>query len=425
MTTEHLYEHFLKSSGACTDTRNISENCLFFALKGDNFNGNKFAGEAIEHGATLAVIDEAEYHQEGNTILVDNVLESLQQLGRFHRMHSKARVIGLTGSNGKTTTKELMHSVLSQSYRVIATRGNLNNHIGVPLTLLRIKKDTEIAIIEMGANHQKEIEFLCTLAEPDFGYITNFGKAHLEGFGGVAGVIAGKSELYNHLKNKNAPIFMNADDQVQREKLQSYTKKIGFSTSDKNYYQIKFLEASPFVSLEAEGTVIKTQLVGKYNFNNCCAALLIGKYFNVPMVLIQDALSEYIPENNRSQLVEQAGYHILLDAYNANPTSMKAALENFDQLRSDTKCAILGDMFELGKDAEQEHQEIAELAAKSNFSEVLLVGKNFSRCRTSLKQFEGFEKLSEYLEKHKLPKGDILIKGSRGMALERVLPLLN
>ncbi|WP_373072432.1 UDP-N-acetylmuramoyl-tripeptide--D-alanyl-D-alanine ligase [Zeaxanthinibacter enoshimensis] len=425
MTTEQLHQYFLKASGACTDTRKISENCLFFALKGDNFNGNKFAAEAIEKGAGLAVIDEEEYHTEGKTILVENVLESLQGLGRFHRNYCKAKVIALTGSNGKTTTKELMHSVLSQSYRVIATHGNLNNHIGVPLTLLRIKEDTEIAIIEMGANHQKEIAFLCSLAEPDFGYITNFGKAHLEGFGGVKGVIAGKSELYDYLKGRNSPIFMNADDPVQREKLENYIKKIGYSTEDKNYYRINFLGASPFVSLEAEGTVIKTQLVGKYNFNNCCAALLLGKYFNVPMVLIQDALSEYIPENNRSQLIEKSGYHILLDAYNANPTSMKAALENFQQLQSPAKSVILGDMFELGDEAEREHQEIADLAAASKFSEALLVGENFSKCKTRLTQFKSFEQLAEYLQKTRLPEGDLLIKGSRGMALERVLPLLS
>ena len=424
MTIDRLHQVFLEFPVACTDTRQIDDTCLFFALKGENFDGNKFAADALRKGAEYAVVDNPDYATSDKTILVPDVLETLQKLATYHRNYCKAKVIGLTGSNGKTTTKELIAAVLSKKYNTVSTKGNLNNHIGVPLTLLRIKEDTEIAIVEMGANHQKEIEFLSALTQPDFGYITNFGKAHLEGFGGVEGVIKGKSELYDYLTSHDKYVFMNADDPIQKNRLQSYTKKIGFSTDRSDYYNIEFLGAHPFVELKAEGFRIKTQLIGSYNFSNCCAALLIGKYFNVPLEQIKEALEYYIPQNNRSQVIEKEGHKIILDAYNANPTSMRAALENFDQMKGNNKVVFLGDMFELGNDAASEHQNTAKLVEQMRFNEAFLIGENFVETETNLKKCRSFEELSDYLQKNPLAPSQILIKGSRGMALERILPLL-
>jgi UDP-N-acetylmuramoyl-tripeptide--D-alanyl-D-alanine ligase len=326
MTTEDLHKLFLKNPFPCTDTRNIKPNCIFFALKGDNFNGNSFAQEALQKGASYAVVDEPEFAVGENILLVDSALESLQDLASCHRSYSSAKIIALTGSNGKTTTKELIHAVLSKKYRTIATKGNLNNHIGVPLTLLSIKEDTEFTIVEMGANHLKEISFLADIARPDFGYITNFGKAHLEGFGSKEGVIRGKSELYDYLQSSDKYIFLNGDDPIQEEKLNSYHKKVGFSSHNHRYYIIKFNGAHPFVSMEMEGIKIDTQLIGGYNFANCSAAALMGKYFNIPVGEIKDALENYIPGNNRSQLLEKNNHRIILDAYKDNTTSMTAAI---------------------------------------------------------------------------------------------------
>ncbi len=424
MNVEALHELFLAHHTVSTDTRKITKNSLFFALKGDNFNGNKFAEDALGKGAAYAIIDDKEYMTSKNCILVDNVLATLQKLATFHRNYCNAKIIGLTGSNGKTTTKELLYAVLSKKYRTVATQGNLNNHIGVPLTLLSIKEDTEIAIIEMGANHQKEIEFLCGIAQPDFGYITNFGKAHLEGFGGVEGVIKGKSELYDFLISNGKSIFLNADDPIQLEKLSTYIKKIGFSTDKPAYYKIQFLGANPFVTCRVEETTIQSQLIGGYNFTNCAVAILMGKYFNVPLEIIKEGIENYTPQNNRSQILGQNGNQIILDAYNANPTSMQAALENFAVMDGEKKIAFLGDMFELGETAAVEHQNIADLISNMKFDDVFLVGRNFYETQTDLKKFDTFESLSEYVKKAKLPKGKILIKGSRGMALERLLDIL-
>ena len=424
MTIDRLHQLFLQFPKACTDTRQIQDACIFFALKGDNFDGNKFASEALRKGAAYAVIDNAEFEVEGKTILVRDVLSTLQELATFHRNYCTARVIALTGSNGKTTTKELIAGVLAKKYRTVATKGNFNNHIGVPLTLLSIKEDTEMAIVEMGANHKKEIAFLCELAQPDYGYITNFGKAHLEGFGGVEGVIKGKSELYDYLIAHDKHVFINADDAIQKSKLSGYIKKIGFSTELDTYYNIEFKGAHPYVVLQAEGTKISTQLIGSYNFSNCCAAITIGKYFNVPLEDIKEAVEYYIPENNRSQVIEMEGHEIVLDAYNANPTSMKAALENFRQMKGDHKVVILGDMFELGELSAEEHQNIAELVETMDLKEAFLIGENFNNTQTRLKKYRAFETLSDHLKDHPLPASQILIKGSRGMALERVVPLL-
>ncbi len=424
MTLEQLHALFLAHPTICTDTRKITDNCLFFALKGPNFNGNKFAKEALTKGAAYVIIDEENHRISEQCILVDDVLQTLQKLSTFHRNYSNAKVISITGSNGKTTTKELINVVLSKKYRTIATKGNLNNHIGVPLTLLSITNTTEIAIVEMGANHQKEIAFLSSIAQPDFGYITNFGKAHLEGFGGVEGVIKGKSELYDYLIANKKHVFLNADDPIQFQKLGSYTKKIGFSQSDHQFYNIQFIDANPFVALEVESIPIETQLIGKYNFTNCSAAILMGKYFNVPMEAIKVAIESYQPKNNRSQIINKKGFEIILDAYNANPTSMKAALENFAIMEAKNKTLILGDMFELGRDALKEHQSIADMIKNLSFNDVFFVGENFFATKTSYEKFKSFHDLKEHLNQNRLKKGALLIKGSRGMALERVLDIL-
>ena len=421
MTIAELHQLFLQYPKVSTDSRKVKKDCLFFALKGANFNGNEYAQKALEIGAVYAIVDEEKFDTSNNTILVDNVLRTLQELATFHRNHCQAKVVSLTGSNGKTTTKELINAVLSKKYKTIATKGNFNNHIGVPLTLLSISENTEIAVVEMGANHQKEIEFLSSIAQPDFGYITNFGKAHLEGFGGVEGVIKGKSELYEYLMANGKSIFMNADDPIQFQKLSSYINKFGFSKMKQQFYKIEFLGASPFVFLKVEDLSIQTKLIGSYNFTNCCAAIVMGKYFNVPLQDIKQALEAYEPDNNRSQLLEKNGHHVILDAYNANPTSMKAALENFNEMKATRKIAFLGDMFELGKTAAQEHQNIAELAAELKFNEVFLVGQNFNETTTSLPRFESYDKLSAYLSEHPIERSSLLIKGSRGMALERLL----
>ena len=425
MNVQDLHSIFLEFPSVNTDTRKIKKNDIFFALKGENFNGNTYAQQAINNGASYVIIDQKEYYINDRTILVDDTLVMLQKLANYHRNFCNAKVIGLTGSNGKTTTKELINAVLSRKYKTIATIGNLNNHIGVPLTLLSILPNTEIAIVEMGANHQKEIEFLCKIAEPDFGYITNFGKAHLDGFGGVDGVIKGKSELYEYLIKNKKSIFINADDSIQLNKLNNYTKKYGFSSVNPQYYKIELEEAQPFVIIKVEDSIIKSNLIGAYNFHNCCAAIIIGKYFNVELTEIKMALEKYIPENNRSQIIQKNGHYIILDAYNANPSSMTVALENFKSLERTNKVLILGDMFELGEAAKEEHQEIVELTKIMGFDHVVLVGENFYKTKSDSIQLRSFDDLKSFLKKNSLQaNSSILIKGSRGMALERVLDCL-
>ncbi|MFX0557557.1 UDP-N-acetylmuramoyl-tripeptide--D-alanyl-D-alanine ligase [Maribacter sp. CXY002] len=423
MTIEELHGIFLKNPYICTDTRKINKGDIFFALKGDHFNGNEYAQTALSKGASYVIIDDEKYVINERTIVVDNALETLQKLSNYHRRHSKVKVIALTGSNGKTTTKELINAVLAKKYNTIATIGNLNNHIGVPLTLLSIKDDTDIAVVEMGANHQKEIEFLSNLAEPDFGYITNFGKAHLEGFGGIEGVIKGKSELYDYLIAHNKFIFLNADDPIQKEKLATYIKKIGFSEQDHNHFNIKFLGTNPTIALEFEKSIVQTNLIGKYNFTNCCAAIVMGKYFNVDKNQIIMAIEAYVPDNNRSQIIEKNGHKIILDAYNANPTSTREALLSFNQLKAHNKLVFLGDMFELGEHAQKEHQEIANLVLELGLT-TFLVGENYSKINCQLETFKSFNELKEFLSDIEFPNSTILIKGSRGMAMERLLDCL-
>ena len=426
MKIEDLYTLFLECSSVSTDTRKIEKDNLFFALKGDTFNGNAYAEKAINNGAKFAIIDEANFVTSKKTILVANVLETLQELSTYHRAFLNKPIVALTGSNGKTTTKELIKAVLSKKYNITATKGNLNNHIGVPLSLLSMTSDTELGIIEMGANHQKEIDFLCRIAKPDFGYITNFGKAHLEGFGGVEGVIRGKCEMYDYLKANNKLVFINANDSIQLENTKN-TNSYSFGNEIYNSdVLINFIKATPFVTCQYNNLDIQSQLIGDYNFNNIAAAIAIGKYFKVEDLLIKNAIQNYIPSNNRSQIIEKGSNKIILDAYNANPTSMNAALLNFEKQQSNYKIAILGDMFELGKEAVYEHQNITDLALSLDINKVIFIGENFCESNINSKnaiQFKSFESFKEN-KTVIFENASILIKGSRGMALERIIEIL-
>jgi UDP-N-acetylmuramoyl-tripeptide--D-alanyl-D-alanine ligase len=427
MNIAQLHAIFLDSNSVSTDTRKVRDNDLFFALKGDSFNGNKFAKDAIEKGARYAVIDEETYNIDDTFILVDNVLETLQELATYHRNYLGLKIIALTGSNGKTTTKELINAVLTTKYKTTATVGNLNNHIGVPLTLLSMNASTEIGIIEMGANHLKEIAFLCAIAQPDFGYITNFGKAHLEGFGSIEGVIQGKSELYNYLKAHDKLIFLNSEDNKQLTLLKDYNKTYSFGNSNSDDAVIYFEEANPFVISKFKHDVIESQLIGSYNFTNICAAITFGNYFNIEASSIKEAIENYMPSNNRSQIIHKGTNKIILDAYNANPSSMKVALESFEKQQDTFKIAILGDMFELGADAPKEHQYIADLASTMPFNHLILIGENFHKTKIispKVSVFKSFEDFKTNFDFSQLDKATLFIKGSRGMALERVLEIL-
>jgi UDP-N-acetylmuramoyl-tripeptide--D-alanyl-D-alanine ligase len=415
MGIKEIYKIFLEGSGICIDTRNIKENCLFFALKGPNFDANKFTAQAIEKGAVLAVIDNKEYFIKGKTYLVDDVLEFLQKFAQYHRKQLTTKVISITGSNGKTTTKELTHAVLSKKYKTTATKGNYNNHIGVPLTLLEVDNSAELSIVELGANHQGEIAELCKIAMPDFGYITNYGKAHLEGFGGVEGVIKGKSELYKYLLSTNAKAFINADDSIQVEK-------------SKNIDSIALVNdvfidvADPFLRINYKGNIIQTSLVGDYNLNNIRFAISVGEYFGVPIKDIKDAIESYQPDNNRSEQKQINGNTYIMDAYNANPSSMFAAIENFAKLDADLKVVILGDMFELGEYSFDEHKKIVEKTLECEFDKSIFIGAEFYKHRNNSGDFYlSSEDLNREEVFSKLKNAQILIKGSRGMALEKLV----
>jgi UDP-N-acetylmuramoyl-tripeptide--D-alanyl-D-alanine ligase len=422
-----IHDFFLRCNSVSIDTRKIEPNSLFVAIKGENFDANTFAKEALEKGASYVIIDNKDCYIDERTLLVSDSLVALQELAKFHRNYLKLPIIALTGSNGKTTTKELINVVLSKKYKTKATLGNLNNHIGVPLTLLSFTSETEIGIVEMGANHKKEIEFLCDLAQPDYGYITNFGKAHLEGFGGVEGVIIAKSEMYNYLSQKDKLAFVNLDDSLQVEKtknIKTYTFGINKEDSVVNITSVK---ANPFVEISYSNLVIKTHLIGLYNANNINAALAIGKYFDIDNQDIKEALESYIPENNRSQLLSKGTNQIILDAYNANPTSMKVAIENFVQLDSSNKILILGDMFELGQESAQEHKVIINLLLNEKNIICHFIGKEFFANKIDKENlffYEDFDKFSSFLKETGITNSSLLVKGSRGMALERVLEFL-
>ena len=418
MSIAELYQLYTQNYLVDTDTRSIRQGTLFFALKGANFNGNTFADKALEARASYAVIDEAEYKTSDRTILVDDVLQTLQELANYHRNQLDIPFIGLTGSNGKTTTKELIHAVLETQFKTSATSGNFNNHIGVPLTILAIQPDTEMAVVEMGANHQKEIAFLSSICEPDFGYITNFGKAHLEGFGGVEGVIKGKSELYDFLRANGKTAFINPEDTIQVVKTTDIDS-IPF------YENMSFVTDQPFVQLKVDDVLIQSHLVGEYNYNNIAVAVTIGKHFGISLENIKSAIENYVPKNNRSEILKKGSNTIILDAYNANPSSMEVALKSFAKAEGEHKVVILGDMFELGEDSAKEHQAIADLTIALGFNQSYFIGEHFAQIKTSGQQFSTFEDFAEFMKANTtLSDASILIKGSRGMKLERTLELL-
>ncbi len=418
MNIEQFYPLFLQANQVTIDSRKVAKNDIFFAFSGENFNAATLAGEALEKGALAVIVEQKNFEDKAKNIFyVPSTLEFLQELAIHHRRQLQIPVIGLTGSNGKTTTKEIIHAVLSEKFSVQYTLGNLNNHIGVPLTLLSIKPEHEMAVIEMGANHQKEIEFLCSIAQPNFGYITNFGKAHLEGFGGFEGVIKGKSELYGYLKNNGQTIIVNENDPVQVEKTEGYTPKITFGKKDSEYYFELFSEGN-FVGLFYEGDSAVSKLTGDYNFTNLCAAASLGLHFGIGFDKIKDAIENYMPTNMRSQIVKKEGRTLVLDTYNANPSSMQASLHNFITFEG-SKTIIIGDMLELGDESEKEHAAILKLAEELGFDQIITVGKNFRNVHSSPLSFENTAALTEYLKVNKIKSENILLKGSRGIALEK------
>ena len=427
MTIQNIHNLFLKCSSVSIDTRKIANNSFYVAIKGERYDANAFAKEALEKGARYVMIDNEDYFIDERTIVVADSLTALQELSKFHRHYLKIPIIAVTGSNGKTTTKELINVVLSKKFTTKATLGNLNNHIGVPLTLLSFSKETEIGIIEMGANHQKEIAFLCEIAQPDYGYITNFGKAHLEGFGGLEGVIKGKSEMYNYLIAPKKFVFVNLDDAIQEEKTRKMSR-ITFSEKSGNAdVFIKKITANPFVTIDTLQTVIKSHLIGLYNANNINAAIVIGNHFGVPINKIKEAIEAFVPENNRSQMMVKKSNYIILDAYNANPSSMTVAIENFIQLDKPNKIIIIGDMFELGEESYHEHKAIVTFLKNQDTIKCHFVGKDFFVNKIEKLNFyfyPTFEDFIKFLSATTFENQTFLIKGSRGMALERTLDYL-
>ncbi len=423
MNIESFYQLYLQSNKVTIDSRKIETGDIFFAFSGDNFNAATLAEDAISKGALAVIVEDKNFENTAKNIFyVDSTLEFLQNLSKFHRAQLTIPIIALTGSNGKTTTKELIHAVLSQKYNTQYTFGNLNNHIGVPLTLLSIKPEHQMAVIEMGANHQKEIEFLCSIAQPNFGYITNFGKAHLEGFGGVEGVIKGKSELYDFLMANDRFVVINENDPIQVDKVNNYDLIIPFGKSDSEFYFEKFSENN-CVGLVYEGISAKSNLTGDYNFTNLCAAATLGLYFGIDFSLIKKAFEEYTPTNMRSQIVQKGDKTLVLDTYNANPSSMKVSLDNFAHFQG-SKTIIIGDMLELGEDSYNEHLEIVYYAKTLNFDEIITVGKNFSEVKQNVANFLTTEDLINYLKEHQIKSQNILLKASRGIALEKALDFI-
>ena len=416
MELNQLHKLFIQSSGISTDTRKIVPDSIFFALKGANFNGNLFAKDALDKGAKFVVVDEKEFALDSNYILVDDVLNCLQELASFHRNQLSCPVLGITGTNGKTTTKELINAVLEKKYSVVCTKGNLNNHIGVPLTLLSAKLDTEFLIVEMGANHQNEIKLLSEIANINYGIITNIGKAHLEGFGSVEGVTKTKKELYDYIKTQSGTIFINKDDELL-QRISSDINKVEYSTKEND-------NGSPFASVTHSGEVINSKLIGSYNCTNIQAAISIGNYFGVTFKDIKSTIEHYTPQNNRSQLEKTSkGNSLIIDYYNANPTSMIKAMQSFYSVRSDKKLFILGDMLELGDTSINEHQKIINELNKEQ-SEAILIGAEFGKCEHTFPQFKDVNEAKVWLQQKAYNDYFILLKGSRGIKLEEIKDLL-
>ncbi len=423
---QELYKIYLQYPKVGTDTRNIEQDSIFFALKGPSFNGNEFAQKALETGAAYAVIDEVQLAQNERFILVENVLDTLHKLAKTHRETFNIPFIGITGSNGKTTTKELVHAVLSQQYKTYFTQGNLNNHIGIPLTILRVKPDAEIAIIEMGANHQKEIAGYCEYAKPNYGIITNCGKAHLEGFGGIEGVRKGKGELYDYIRANNGTVFA-FDDYSYLHEMSHDIQKIHWYGTQNGEVTGKETANDPFLEVEINNGFdtpfsIQTQLVGSYNLPNILCATAVGKAFHISKEKIQNAISSYAPSNSRSQLMQIGTNKIILDAYNANPSSMSAAIQNFAGLKSDKKVLMLGAMMELGTTSQEEHTHILNLIKQYNWDKVVLVGGDFGHIDVSpFVFFQNSDEAQAWFKEQDFQNTEILIKGSNSMHMNRIL----
>ena len=432
ITTAQLYLRFLENPTVSTDTRNITPGCIFFALKGDHFNANEFAAQALEKGASFVVIDEENYAINEKCLLVEDVLTALQNLARYHREQLNIPVIGLTGSNGKTTSKELVNAVLTERFKTFSTFGNLNNHIGVPFSILSITHDVEIAVIEMGANHQKEIELLCSIAQPTHGIITNVGMAHLDGFGGFEGVKKGKAELYAYLKENNGYTFINRDNAhlMEISATDGLNKLIYYGTENGNTIKGNLKSSDPFIEVEwtnhEVSSVVKTNLTGSYNFENILAAICIGDFFDMNPEEINTGLANYQPKNNRSQLTKTDHNTVICDFYNANPSSMTAALNNIFVLSADKKSAILGDMFELGPESNLQHEIIAKQASDSGLNQLILIGKYFYALKDQFNAlfFETPAEAATYIQQNPIENHLVLLKGSRGMKLESLLQYL-
>ena len=432
MELSALYQIFLECNTVTTDSRNCPKDSMFIALKGDSFNGNAFATQAINDGCAYAIVDEAAHAVKGDKryILVDSCIETLQQLANYHRRQLGTRIIGITGTNGKTTTKELISAVLSQSYNILYTQGNLNNHIGVPVTLLRLKAEHDLAVIEMGANHPGEIKFLAEIAEPDYGIITNVGKAHLEGFGSFEGVIKTKGELYDFLRKKEGAIIFIHHDNPYLMNIASGLNQIPYGNDESLYVNGHVTGNSPYLTFEwkagknGENYEVETQLIGEYNFPNALAAITIGRFFEVEPQKINKALTEYAPQNNRSQLKKTSENTLIIDAYNANPTSMMAALENFNKMTIAHKMLILGDMRELGAESAAEHQKIVDFIKACEFEKVIFVGNLFAAAEHSYQTYSNAQELIQALQTNKPKDYTILIKGSNGIKLSSVADYL-
>lgn len=429
MNINSLYQRFRECNSTIDiDSRSISQGSMFFAINGKNFDGNKFAIEAINNGAKIAVVDsnDINFDNYDNIIKVNDSLKTLQDLALFHRKKMRSKILAITGSNGKTTTKELIREVLSESYNVLATEGNLNNNIGVPLTLLNLKRKHEIGIIEMGANHLNEIELLSSISLPNWGYITNFGKAHLEGFGSKEGVIQGKSELYKHLKLKNGQVLINGDDAEQIKQTRNQ-KVVRFGIEEINDFKISYRSNEKDLQVQYKGLNFKSSLYGDYNLTNIAASIAFGVIFKVDLIHIKSAIEEYKSKNNRSQKLIINNVPYILDAYNANPSSMQVALNAFAENQAETKTVILGDMLELGDYTKNEHENILNLCLKLNFKEIFTIGNNFKSISINSNKIFRFEKIKnfkEYFKKNNIVIDSVLIKGSRFLQLESLIPFL-